>query len=285
MNSGSTRPRSTSFRRATASPSIRNELIDRIDEHDRNRERLARPVQIGLHPRRCRDRGEGPPRRCDRPSSTATRRWARFPSMCARWASTSTSAVASSGSAAAPAPRSSGSTPRSAAGSSRNHGLDGASNARSPLSHPTIAAADAWRLLHGTPSIPALYAARPGLQVINEVGIDAIREKSQRQTQRLLDLAARGGISLHDARATLRDAAAPSPSMSSMPTRFRRASSRAISFATTARARHSLLSSFLQPRFRARRRDRRDPRDPIDRGLAGIRRREIARDVIEAQVT
>lgn len=25
---------------------------------------------------------------------------------------------------------------------------------------------DAWRLLHGTPSIPALYAARPGLQII-----------------------------------------------------------------------------------------------------------------------
>ncbi len=52
---------------------------------------------------------------------------------------------------------------------------------------------DAWRLLHGTPSIPALYAAKPGLQVINEVGIEAIREKSQRQTKRLLDLADREG--------------------------------------------------------------------------------------------
>ncbi len=52
---------------------------------------------------------------------------------------------------------------------------------------------DSWRLLHGTPSIPALYAAKPGLQVIDEVGIHVIREKSLRQTQRLLDLAGREG--------------------------------------------------------------------------------------------
>jgi kynureninase len=52
---------------------------------------------------------------------------------------------------------------------------------------------DAWRLLHGTPSIPALYASKPGLQVINEVGINAIRQKSQRQTGRLLDLANQEG--------------------------------------------------------------------------------------------
>ncbi len=52
---------------------------------------------------------------------------------------------------------------------------------------------DAWRMLNGTPSIPALYAAKPGLQVINEVGIDAIRKKSLRQTQRLLDLASAEG--------------------------------------------------------------------------------------------
>ena len=52
---------------------------------------------------------------------------------------------------------------------------------------------DAWRLLNGTPSIPALYAAIPGLQIINEVGIDAIRETSQRHTKRLLELADREG--------------------------------------------------------------------------------------------
>jgi kynureninase len=53
--------------------------------------------------------------------------------------------------------------------------------------------ADAWRFLTGTPNIPALYAARPGLEVINEVGLAAIRAKSERQTARLLALAdARG---------------------------------------------------------------------------------------------
>jgi kynureninase len=48
---------------------------------------------------------------------------------------------------------------------------------------------DAWRLLSGTPSIPALYAARPGLEIVHQVGIDAIRAKSVRQTGRLLELA------------------------------------------------------------------------------------------------
>src|SRR5262249_14712222 len=48
---------------------------------------------------------------------------------------------------------------------------------------------DAWRLYHGTPSIPSLYAAIPGLKIINEVGVDAIREKSRAQTRRLLELA------------------------------------------------------------------------------------------------
>jgi kynureninase len=52
---------------------------------------------------------------------------------------------------------------------------------------------DAWRFLHGTPNVPALYAARPGLEIINHVGVEAIRAKSVRQTQRLLDLAAEAG--------------------------------------------------------------------------------------------
>lgn len=52
---------------------------------------------------------------------------------------------------------------------------------------------DAWRFLHGTPNVPALYAARPGLVILNEVGIGAIRAKSARQTALLIDRAdARG---------------------------------------------------------------------------------------------
>jgi kynureninase len=52
---------------------------------------------------------------------------------------------------------------------------------------------DAWRLLHGTPNISGLYAARPGLEIINEIGIEAIRAKTLLQTQRLLDMADRAG--------------------------------------------------------------------------------------------
>jgi kynureninase len=52
---------------------------------------------------------------------------------------------------------------------------------------------DPWRFLHGTPNIPALYAARAGLEIILRVGIAAIRAKSQRQTARLIALAAARG--------------------------------------------------------------------------------------------
>jgi kynureninase len=53
---------------------------------------------------------------------------------------------------------------------------------------------DAWRFLHGTPNISGLHAARPGLEIINEIGIKAIRAKSIRQTSRLLELADREGF-------------------------------------------------------------------------------------------
>jgi len=47
---------------------------------------------------------------------------------------------------------------------------------------------DAMRMMNGTPSIPAYYAAIGGLDVIAEAGIAAIREKSRRMTARLLEL-------------------------------------------------------------------------------------------------
>ncbi len=45
------------------------------------------------------------------------------------------------------------------------------------------------RFLHGSPSIPALYAARSGYEIINEIGVENIREKNQRQTTKLIELA------------------------------------------------------------------------------------------------
>jgi len=48
---------------------------------------------------------------------------------------------------------------------------------------------DAWRFLVGTPAIASLYAAKPGLEIINAAGIDAIRLKSRRQTAILMERA------------------------------------------------------------------------------------------------
>jgi kynureninase len=47
---------------------------------------------------------------------------------------------------------------------------------------------DAFRFLIGTPAIPALYAAREGPRIVAKAGIAAIREKSLRQTARLIHL-------------------------------------------------------------------------------------------------
>lgn len=50
------------------------------------------------------------------------------------------------------------------------------------------------RFLHGSPAIPALYAAQSGYRIINEIGLEAIREKSVRQTTHLIALAEEAGF-------------------------------------------------------------------------------------------
>ena len=50
------------------------------------------------------------------------------------------------------------------------------------------------RFLHGSPAIPALYAAQSGYRIINEIGVDKIRKKSVRQTSRLIELAEEAGF-------------------------------------------------------------------------------------------
>jgi kynureninase len=52
---------------------------------------------------------------------------------------------------------------------------------------------DAYRYLHGTTQVPALYACQPGAEIISKVGVANIRAKSMRQTQRLMDLATARG--------------------------------------------------------------------------------------------
>ena len=58
-------------------------------------------------------------------------------------------------------------------------------------------ASGAWKWLGGTPVIPALFAASEGPRILNEVGIEAIRAKSVRQTTRLIALADARGYHVH----------------------------------------------------------------------------------------
>jgi kynureninase len=50
------------------------------------------------------------------------------------------------------------------------------------------------RFLHGSPAIPALYAAQSGYEIINQIGVEKIREKSVRQTEQLISLAREAGF-------------------------------------------------------------------------------------------
>jgi kynureninase len=55
-------------------------------------------------------------------------------------------------------------------------------------------AAGARRFLTGTPNVPALYAATAGYDVIEEVGVQRIRERSLALTQLLIDLSDEAGL-------------------------------------------------------------------------------------------
>ncbi len=48
---------------------------------------------------------------------------------------------------------------------------------------------DAYRLMNGTPGIASLHAIQPGVEIIAQVGVGAIRAKSMRQTALIIELA------------------------------------------------------------------------------------------------
>lgn len=48
---------------------------------------------------------------------------------------------------------------------------------------------DIYRLMTGTPGVASLYAIQPGIDIIAQVGVENIRQKSIRQTTLLIDLA------------------------------------------------------------------------------------------------
>ncbi len=61
---------------------------------------------------------------------------------------------------------------------------------------------DAYRLMNGTPGIASLYAIQPGVDIIAEVGVDRIREKSIRQTELIVELADVAGYEIVSPRDT-----------------------------------------------------------------------------------
>lgn len=50
------------------------------------------------------------------------------------------------------------------------------------------------RFQSGTPNVPSLYSARAGYEIVAEIGVPAIREKSLRLTRRLMQLAHEAGF-------------------------------------------------------------------------------------------
>ncbi|HEX8183755.1 MAG TPA: aminotransferase class V-fold PLP-dependent enzyme, partial [Blastocatellia bacterium] len=59
---------------------------------------------------------------------------------------------------------------------------------------PNDYADNIYRFLNGSPNVPGMYAAMSGYEIINEIGVEKIREKSIRQTSKLIELAEEAGF-------------------------------------------------------------------------------------------
>ncbi|HEY2936973.1 MAG TPA: aminotransferase class V-fold PLP-dependent enzyme [Gaiellaceae bacterium] len=65
-------------------------------------------------------------------------------------------------------------------------------------------ASGAQRFLTGTPNVPALYAATAGYDLVEEIGVERIRENSLRQTDLLIRLADEAGFEVRSPRDPVR---------------------------------------------------------------------------------
>lgn len=62
---------------------------------------------------------------------------------------------------------------------------------------PIVYADGPERFQSGTPNVPAMYAARAGYEIVGQIGVKAIREKSLRLTSRIIQHAQRMGYRLN----------------------------------------------------------------------------------------
>ena len=134
----------------------------------------------------------------------------------------------------------------------------------------------AARFLTGTPNVPAHYAATAGYDLIEEIGVDRIRENSLRQTQLLIDLADAAGFGVRSPRD--RDAARRHRhrARARVPGRVPGADGAADPLRLPPRCRHPPRAALLQHRRRAALRDRADRRDRRERRLRAAPRRRRA---------
>jgi kynureninase len=65
---------------------------------------------------------------------------------------------------------------------------------------PMRYAEDAWRLIGGTPAVPAVFTARAGWEVVERLGVESIRAKSLRQTALLRSLVEKRGFQVNTPR-------------------------------------------------------------------------------------
>src|SRR6185436_4547445 len=56
------------------------------------------------------------------------------------------------------------------------------------------------RFAQGTPSIPALYSALPGLQILEDVGVETIARESRRRTEWMIEFALERGWKVNSPR-------------------------------------------------------------------------------------
>jgi kynureninase len=77
---------------------------------------------------------------------------------------------------------------------SRNHPFDFDIEGPDAPSDGSSLRPDAMHMMNGTPAIPAYYAALAGLEIVDAVGVERIREASRAMTARLLALVDRYGF-------------------------------------------------------------------------------------------
>ncbi|MDB4966068.1 MAG: aminotransferase class [Myxococcales bacterium] len=58
-----------------------------------------------------------------------------------------------------------------------------------------------WRFMAGTPAVAALYQARAGAEIVGQIGVDAIRRKSLRQTATIIERCDAAGWTVNTPRA------------------------------------------------------------------------------------